>query len=39
MFRLFRGTGAAVAQCVKRWSTDTEVPGSSPVWGEDLFNR
>ena len=31
--------GIPVAQWVKRWTTDIAVPGSSPAWGGDLFNR
>ena len=31
--------GAPVAQWVKRWSTELAVPGSSPAWDGELFNR
>ena len=31
--------GDPLAQSVKYWPPGLVVPGSSPVWGEDLFNR
>ena len=33
------GNGAPVTQWVEWWLADLAIPGLSPIWGEDLFNR